>query len=117
MYVVYIYTYTYTDIDIDTYICIYVRMGICIWTGFRVLDGRGFAVRSPSGGPAKVSKSRAHLEKYRGAGTVRVVYLGPVHARGGGIQKVPVGGREIDIFPLLGVFKVTMSMTSKLSRV
>ena len=46
---------------------------------------------------AKVSKSRAHLEKYRGARTVKIVYLGPVHARGGGIYGVPLGSKEIEV--------------------
>ena len=54
---------------------------------------------------AKVSKSRAHLEKYRGARTVKIVYLGPVHARGGGIYGVPLGGKEIDVFPAAGLAK------------
>ena len=54
---------------------------------------------------AKVSKSRAHLEKYRGARTVKIVYLGPVHARGGGIYGVPLGSKEIDVFPAAGLGK------------
>ena len=53
----------------------------------------------------KVSKSRAHLEKYRGARTVKIVYLGPVHARGGGIYGVPLGSKEIDVFPAAGLGK------------
>ena len=53
----------------------------------------------------KVSKSRAHLEKYRGARTVQIVYLGPVHARGGGIYGVPLGSKEIDVFPAAGLGK------------
>ena len=43
---------------------------------------------------AKLSKSRAHLDKYRGARTVKTVYLGPVHARGGGIYGVSLGGTK-----------------------
>ncbi|CAE7198495.1 unnamed protein product [Symbiodinium sp. CCMP2592] len=49
---------------------------------------------------AQVSKSKAHHDKFRGARTVKAVYLGPVHAKGGGIFAVPVGSREIDIFPV-----------------
>ena len=48
---------------------------------------------------AKVSKSKAHLAKYRGAKTVKAVYLGPVNARGGGIFAAPFGSTEIDVFP------------------
>ena len=48
---------------------------------------------------AKVSKSRAHLAKYRGAKTVKAVYLSPVNARGGGIFAAPLGSTEIDVFP------------------
>ncbi|CAE7672294.1 unnamed protein product [Symbiodinium sp. CCMP2592] len=47
---------------------------------------------------AQVSKSKAHHDKFRGARTVKAVYLGPVHAKGGGIFAVPVGSSEIDIF-------------------
>ncbi|CAE7775953.1 unnamed protein product [Symbiodinium sp. CCMP2592] len=49
---------------------------------------------------AQVSKSKAHHDKFRGARTVKAVYLGPVHAKGGGIFAVPVGSSEIDIFPV-----------------
>ncbi|CAE7206616.1 unnamed protein product [Symbiodinium sp. CCMP2592] len=49
---------------------------------------------------AQVSKSKAHHDKFRGARTVKAVYLGPVHAKGGGIFAVPIGSREIDIFPV-----------------
>ena len=49
---------------------------------------------------AQVSKSKAHHDKFRGARTVKAVYLGPVHSKGGGIFAVPVGSREIDVFPV-----------------
>ncbi|CAE7698902.1 unnamed protein product [Symbiodinium sp. CCMP2592] len=50
---------------------------------------------------AQVSKSKAHHDKFRGARTVKAVYLGPVHAKGGGIfanQEVvnDEGDMEID---------------------
>ncbi|CAE7728534.1 unnamed protein product [Symbiodinium sp. CCMP2592] len=49
----------------------------------------------------EVSKSKAHHDKFRGARTVKAVYLGPVHAKGGGIfanQEVvnDEGDMEID---------------------
>ena len=56
---------------------------------------------------AKVGGSKRHLEKFRGAKTVRVSYLGPVHPRGGGVYGPVVGGDgEIDIFPACrGIFE------------
>ena len=33
------------------------------------------------------------------------MYLGPVHARGGGVYGVPLNGKDIDVFPALAVGK------------
>ena len=56
---------------------------------------------------AKVGGSKRHLEKFRGAKTVRVSYLGPVHPRGGGVYGTVIGGDgEIEIFPACrGIFE------------
>ena len=48
---------------------------------------------------AKVGGSAEHVRKYRGAKTIRAVYLGPVHPRGGGVFAARAGSTEIDIFP------------------
>ena len=54
---------------------------------------------------ARVARSKAHLQRYRGARTVKIVYLGPVHARGGGVYGVPLNGKDIDVFPAISVGK------------
>ena len=56
---------------------------------------------------AKVGGSKRHLEKFRGAKTVRVSYLGPVHPRGGGVYGTVIGGDgEIEVFPACrGIFE------------
>ena len=54
---------------------------------------------------ARVARSKAHLQRYRGARTVKIVYLGPVHARGGGVYGVPLNGKDIDVFPAIAVGK------------
>ena len=33
------------------------------------------------------------------------MYLGPVHARGGGVYGVPLNGKDIDVFPAVAVGK------------
>ena len=52
---------------------------------------------------AKTSKSKAHLDRFRGKSLVKCVYLGPVHPRGGGVfAALSVDGQpqtEIDVFP------------------
>ena len=54
---------------------------------------------------ARVARSKSHLERYRGARTVKIVYLGPVHARGGGVYGVPLNSKDIDVFPAVAVGK------------
>ena len=54
---------------------------------------------------ARVARSKSHLQRYRGARTVKIVYLGPVHARGGGVYGVPLNGKDIDVFPAVAVGK------------
>ena len=54
---------------------------------------------------ARVARSKAHLQRYRGARTIKIVYLGPVHARGGGVYGVPLNGKDIDVFPAIAVGK------------
>ena len=56
---------------------------------------------------AKVGGSKRHLEKFRGAKTVRVSYLGPVHPRGGGVYGTVIGeDGEIEVFPACrGIFE------------
>ena len=54
---------------------------------------------------ARVARSKAHLQRYRGARTVKIVYLGPVHARGGGVYGVPLNSKDIDVFPAIAAGK------------
>ena len=54
---------------------------------------------------ARVARSKSHLQRYRGARAVKIVYLGPVHARGGGVYGVPLNGKDIDVFPAVAVGK------------
>ena len=54
---------------------------------------------------ARVARSKSHSQRYRGARTVKIVYLGPVHARGGGVYGVPLNGKDIDVFPAVAVGK------------
>ena len=42
-----------------------------------------------------------HLEKYGGARTVRIVYFGPVHARGGGVYGVRVARKLMSFQQLI----------------
>ena len=50
---------------------------------------------------ARVARSKSHLQRYRGARTVKIVYLGPVHA----IYGVPLNVKDIDVFPEVAVGK------------